>query len=44
MSITLYKHNMDAYDSAMSMLDRVGKATVIHPTGTGKSFIESSEF
>ena len=44
MSITLYKHNMDAYNSVMAMLDSVGKAAVIHPTGTGKSFIGSSEF
>ena len=39
MSITLYKHNLEAYRSVMDMLDKVGKAAVIHPTGTGKSFI-----
>ena len=39
MSIELYEHNQTAYESAISMLDKVGKAAVIHPTGTGKSFI-----
>ena len=39
MAITLYPHNQTAYDSALSMLVENGKAAVIHPTGTGKSFI-----
>lgn len=39
MSIQLFKHNMDAYESALSMLAETGKAAIIHPTGTGKSFI-----
>ena len=39
MSIELLDHNMAAYKSAVSMMDRAGKAAVIHPTGTGKSFI-----
>ena len=39
MSIMLYEHNRIAYESALSMLDKVGKAAIIHPTGTGKSFI-----
>ncbi len=39
MSIKLYEHNKVAYESAVEMLDKVGKAAVIHPTGTGKSFI-----
>lgn len=39
MSINLFYHNMAAYKSAVSMMDRAGKAAVIHPTGTGKSFI-----
>lgn len=39
MSIELFDHNMAAYKSAVSMMDRTGKAAVIHPTGTGKSFI-----
>ena len=39
MAIELFKHNQEAYESAVAMLDAVGKACVIHPTGTGKSFI-----
>lgn len=37
--INLYDHNEQAYRSAVSMLNETGKAAVIHPTGTGKSFI-----
>ena len=37
--IQLYEHNRMAYASAVSMLAETGKAAVIHPTGTGKSFI-----
>lgn len=39
MSIDLFEHNRQAYDVAVTMLDKTGKAAVIHPTGTGKSFI-----
>lgn len=39
MSIQLFKHNQIAYEAAVSMLSKTGKAAVIHPTGTGKSFI-----
>ena len=39
MGITLYEHNQTAYASALSMLTETGRAAVIHPTGTGKSFI-----
>lgn len=39
MSIVLYEHNAKAYKAARAMLDNVGKAAIIHPTGTGKSFI-----
>ncbi len=35
----LYKHNQIAYESVVKMLEEVGKAAIIHPTGTGKSFI-----
>ena len=34
-----FEHNKAAYESAIAMLAETGKATVIHPTGTGKSFI-----
>jgi len=37
--INLFKHNADAYASALSMLSETGKAAIVHPTGTGKSFI-----
>lgn len=39
MSISLFAHNREAYDEAVFMLKQTGKAAVIHPTGTGKSFI-----
>lgn len=39
MSISLYEHNEKAYYSAVEMLFEQGRAAVIHPTGTGKSFI-----
>lgn len=39
MSISLFAHNERAYISAVNLLQETGKAAVIHPTGTGKSFI-----
>jgi len=39
MSITLFEHNENAYRAALAMLRETGKAAIIHPTGTGKSFI-----
>ena len=39
MAIELYPHNENAYHAALAMLRETGKAAVIHPTGTGKSFI-----
>lgn len=39
MSIKLYEHNQEAYDAAIDILKKTGKAVIIHPTGTGKSFI-----
>ena len=39
MSISLFAHNKSAYHAALTMLRRTGKAAIIHPTGTGKSFI-----
>ena len=35
----LFPHNQTAYEAACAMLVETGKACVIHPTGTGKSFI-----
>lgn len=37
--IELFEYNRIAYGAAVSMLRETGKAAVIHPTGTGKSFI-----
>lgn len=37
--IDLFPHNQTAYLAASKMLAETGKAAVIHPTGTGKSFI-----
>lgn len=35
----LYEHNQIAYNSALTLMEDTGKAAVIHPTGTGKSFV-----
>ena len=37
--IELYPHNREAYDKLCILLEKYRKACVIHPTGTGKSFI-----
>lgn len=37
--ISLFPHNEAAYEAAEEMLSETGKAAIIHPTGTGKSFI-----
>ena len=39
MGASLFRHNEEAYRAAASMLSENGKAAIIHPTGTGKSFI-----
>ena len=39
MAIDLFPHNQKAYESARTLLKETKKAAVIHPTGTGKSFI-----
>ena len=39
MPISLFKHNAQAYEAALEMPIDTGKAAIIHPTGTGKSFI-----
>ena len=38
-TLELYKHNLAAYRRAVNLLNDTGKAAVIHPTGTGKTFI-----
>ena len=35
----LYPHNREAYNEAVAVIAETGRAAVIHPTGTGKSFI-----
>ena len=37
--IKLFEHNQTAYDAVQEQLAQTGKAAVIHPTGTGKTFI-----
>lgn len=37
--LELFAHNRAAYDATAKLLASAGKAAVIHPTGTGKSFI-----
>ncbi len=37
--IALFPHNERAYQAAAALLEKTGRAAVIHPTGTGKSFI-----
>lgn len=39
MAMHLYEHNKTAYEASARMPAERGKAAVIHPTGTGKSFI-----
>lgn len=39
LKIDLFVHNKIAYLSATEMLERTGKAAIVHPTGSGKSFI-----
>ncbi len=38
-SINLFEHNKTAYENAVSMLSACRKAAIVHPTGTGKSFV-----
>ena len=35
----LYRHNAEAYGAVETMLSACGQVAVIHPTGTGKSFV-----
>lgn len=39
MALQLYEHNLKAYYATTEMLSRYGKAAIVHPTGTGKSYI-----
>ena len=39
MSIELFPHNQEAYEYLLTILETERRACIIHPTGTGKSFI-----
>ena len=39
MAVILYPHNQKAYRNVLQLLEQSDRAAVIHPTGTGKSFI-----
>lgn len=39
MALELFRHNEEAYKAVVLMLAERNKAAVVHPTGTGKSFI-----
>ena len=39
MALRLFEHNEKAYHAAIRMMKQYGKAPVVHPTGTGKSYI-----
>ena len=40
-ALRLFEHNEKAYHAAVRMMDQYGKAAIVHPTGTGKSYIAS---
>ena len=39
MALRLFEHNEKAYRAAIRMMEQYGKAAIVHPTGTGKSYI-----
>ncbi len=39
MKSILFEHNQKAYVAAVQMMAQTGRAAIIHPTGTGKSFL-----
>ena len=38
-ALRLFEHNKKAYHAAVRMMEQYGKAAIVHPTGTGKSYI-----
>ena len=38
-ALRLFEHNEKAYHAAIRMMEQYGKAAIVHPTGTGKSYI-----
>ena len=39
MALQLFEHNAKAYQATVKMMQQYGKAAIVHPTGTGKSYI-----
>ena len=40
-ALRLFEHNEKAYHAVIRMMEQYGKAAIVHPTGTGKSYIAS---
>ena len=38
-ALRLFEHNEKAYRAVVRMMEQYGKAAIVHPTGTGKSYI-----
>ena len=38
-ALRLFEHNEKAYHAAVRIMNQYGKAAIVHPTGTGKSYI-----
>ena len=38
-ALRLFEHNEKAYHAAVRMMNQYGKAAIVHPNGTGKSYI-----
>ena len=43
-ALCLFEHNEKVYHAAVRMMDQYGKAAIVHPTGTGKSYIIFSKY
>ena len=39
MALRLFEHDEKAYHAAVRMMEQYGKVAIVHPTGTGKSYI-----
>ena len=40
-ALRLFEHNEKAYHAAVRMMEQYGKAAIVYPTSTGKSYIAS---
>ena len=43
MALRLFEHNEKVYHAAVRMMEQYGKAAIVHPTGTGKSYIARND-